>query len=191
MKRTLLALTLAVALLIPAALAGAASLPKASKPEIVVPSSIGGVSIGQTEAKARAAWGKGRGRCGSLGEAGNSKCDYGSTELGATGGYASIEIKDGKVRAAMLLAGVDKRGEQLTTASLPLMEMRTEGRYEVGLNSKYSDVKKAAPGGKLYGDPRDEAFFYVIKGKGKNTFTFGFYGPGKRVYQITISNGLG
>lgn len=183
MKRTSLVLTLALALLVPAAVALAAgSLPKPPNPTIVAPTSLAGVKVGQPEDKAKAAWGTGRGRC--EGSASSGYCEYG--ESGGSKGYARIEFRNGKVSGSRIVAGIDAKKGQTTTAAAALLTMKTSSG--IGIGSTYAKLKAAYPKAELIGKPSDEVFYYVLEGPGERIMAFTLLGKGKRVFEISISD---
>jgi len=146
MKRALLVLTLVPVLLVLAAPAGAASLPKPADNLIKVPNTIAGVKIGMAEAKAKAAWGAGRGKCESSELTGNAICIYG--EEHSLGGFARLDFESGKVRHVSVFAG-ERNGKRLTTAAGALLKIKTKGG--IGIGSKFADLKKACPKGEIQG----------------------------------------
>ncbi len=182
MKRTLLSLALFLALG-QAATAAAAPLPKPDTNLIVVPTSIGGISVDLPEGKAKAAWAN-RGKCSDSDFAG--RCEYGSYEGG--GGYAAIEFVKHKVASVNLVAGRSAKGEQLTTAAAALANLRTSGG--IGLGTKFSKLKSSYPRGERQGSTSDEVFFWTVKGSGKRAMTFALLGSSKKVFQIVLTNGM-
>lgn len=184
MKRTLLGLTAALALLIPASLALAASFPQASNPTIAVPTSLGGVKIGQAEGRAKGAWGAGRGGCKKV-SSGYGYCEYG--ESGGSKGYARIEFRGGKVGGASISAGIDRDDGQTATAGAALMAFRTAGG--IGLGSPFHKLKAAYPKGEMVGKPSEGSFNYVFESANGHFMSFTLLGESKRIYQIGLSNG--
>jgi hypothetical protein len=184
MKRSLLALVLVLVLLVPASLA-LAGLPKPTDPEVVVPTTLGGIKLAMAEAKAKAAWGTSRAKCESVGGA-NTRCYYG---VGQTpSGYGYFELRDHKVSAAVVYSGSDAGGEPVPTAAKSIMEMKTKGG--IGIGSKLSAVKAAYPKGELAGSTSEERFSWGVKGKGKSAFYFTFEGDSKRVITMAVNDGL-
>ncbi len=173
MKRSLLLPILVLALLVPAATALAASFPKPADDTIKVPTTIAGVKIGMAEAKAKAAWGAGRGKCESSATTGNAICIYGSEHT--TGGYGRIDFAAGKVRHVQIFTGETTSGDQLATASGALLKIETAGG--IGLGSKFSDLKKAYPQGEAAGDVGSESYQYRLRGKGIQDMTWVMSGP--------------
>lgn len=185
MKRATLVLTLAVALLVPAAVVLAAgSLPKAPNSTIVVPTSLGGVKIGQAEGKAKAAWGAGRGRC-EKSAGGYGYCEYG--ESGGSKGYARVEFRNGRVGGASIGAGIDADNGQTVSAAAALMAFKTAGG--IGLGSPFHKLKAAYPKGEMVGKPSEGSFNYVFESANGHFMSFTLLGENKRIYQIGLSNG--
>jgi hypothetical protein len=184
MKRSLLLLTLALAFLLPAAVALAASLPQPPNPTIAVPTSLAGVKIGQPEGKAKAAWGAGRGKC-EKSSGGFGFCEYG--ESGGSRGYARIEFRGSKVGGASIGAGIDDESGQTVTAAAALMTFKTAGG--IGLGSTYGKLKAAYPKGELIGKPSEGSFNYVFETANGHFMSFALLGESKRIYQIGLSDG--
>lgn len=182
MRRTLLALTAALALLGPTTLAVAASLPQAANPRISVPNSLGGLRVGQAEAQAKVAWGSGRGKCEKR-AGGFGFCEYGSSVGSA--GSARIEFRNGKVAGASIRAGVDAKGSQSVSAARALMEFKTSGG--IGIGSPFNKLKAAYPKGEMVGKPSEGSFFYVFETPGGHFMSFSMLGTSKRIYQIGLS----
>ena len=168
MKRSLLLLTLALVLLVPSSSAFAASMPKPTDSTIKVPTTIAGVKIGMAEAKAKAAWGAGRGKCESSELTGNAICIYG--EEHGTNGFARIDFQAGKVRHVQVFGGETTSGKQLITAAGVLLKIKTSGG--IGIGSKFSDLKKAFPKGEVAGDVGSESYQYRLRGKGLQDMTW-------------------
>lgn len=183
MKRSVLVLTLAIALIVPTAVALAASFPQAQNPTISVPSSLGGVKIGQAEGKAKAAWGAGRGKCKKSATQGFSYCEYGVS--GGGNGSARIEFRNGKVGGASITAGIDPADGQTVTAAGALLAFKTAGG--IGIGSKFSKLKAAYPKGKMYGKPSEASFSYVFETADGHFMSFSVLGESKRIYQIGLS----
>lgn len=182
MKRTLLCLILLL-VFAPASLASGASLPKPDTNLIVVPTSIGGIKVNTPEGRAKAAWGD-RGKCTDYGYSG--RCEYGSSQTSS--GYATIGFFKHKVSSVNVVAGSNAKGEQLTTAALALSSLRTSGG--AGLGTKFSKLKSSYPQGERRGSPSNGVFYWIVKGDGKKAMTFTLLGSSKKVFQITLSNGM-
>jgi hypothetical protein len=181
MKRILVLLVLALALLVPASLAlGASSLPKPKSSKLVVPTSLAGIKTGMSEAAAKAAWGE-RGTCETSSSSGRSRCEYGDTS-GSTGS-AYIECADGKVLNAVVYSGRNAANVLTASATGILGTMKTSDG--IGLGSKFSSVKSAYPKGQVE-DVSKETINYAIKGKGASKFVFGILKPSKKVYSFAV-----
>lgn len=173
--RTILIAVLAVAGLGGTANAGrpheTGPLPNPTDKAIVVPTSIGGISIGQTAPEAEAAWGD-NSQCFSFGGNPSRQCEYGDPQKK---GFAFLFSYDGTVVGAQIGAPVvkgkfDFRG--------PLRKFRTvEG---LGLGSKFSAVAKAYPEAKERGRALE-----ITEGESRMTF-FASRGPKNRITQITL-----
>lgn len=179
MKRALLFLTLALALLVPAAVAYGA-LPKPADPKVVVPTSIAGMELGMSEGKAKAAWGAGRAKCSE------TRCYWGV--VGSTQGYAYIEFFEHKVLGIAVYAGRGDEGALLTTAAKPIMDMKAKSG--VGIGSKFAKVKAAYPKGTQSGEPGDSTFYWTINGRKGATFSFIFDGASKKVVTLDLHKPL-
>ncbi len=179
MKRATLALILVLALLVPAA-AALASLPKPADPTVVVPTSIAGMKLGLSEAKAKATWGAGGATCSE------TRCYWGKTD--SPQGYAYIEFFEHKVLGIAVYAGRGKESALLTTAAKPIMAMKAKNG--VGIGAKLSQVKAAYPKGVQSGEPGDYTFYWTVKGKGKATFSFIFDGKSKKVVTLDLHQPL-
>jgi hypothetical protein len=187
MKKTLLALTLAIAL-IPVSAALAASLPKPATTEVVVPTSIAGISIGMSEAKAKAAWGSSRGKCIDTGESGG-QCEYGDFDSPTIGSaYLYFSAKH-KVTGVSIFSSRVGTGTYTAKAAAPLLAIKTSGG--LGIGSKYSKLKAAYPKGEANGDLSDSQFGYTIKGKGRSSLGFGLLGPSGKIYSVSLTDGIG
>jgi hypothetical protein len=164
MKKTLVCLLVPVLLLaVGVSSAAALSMPQAADPTVVIPTSIGGVSLNMPEAKAKKAWGNGRGKCVSNPEI--SGCEYGSMEAGR----ANIGFVNGKVTSAYVY-GIETNGVKKTTAAGALLKFKTSGG--VGIGSTFSALQKAFPKGKVEGDPKSDYFKFEAKGKGNARMAF-------------------
>jgi len=155
-QRLTFLVTLAVSLTIPAGALAHSNLPEPDSYKIKVPTSIGGVELGQTLKAADKAWG-GVGSCGSIG------CQYG--HLYADTGDATI-TRDGGVTDAAIYGDAVKGHEYRGSLS------RFKTNRKIKLGSSEKAVKKAYPNAKSDGDkyfPR-----LIIKGKGKSFMWFGF-----------------
>lgn len=179
MKRALLVLTLALALLVPAA-AALAALPKPADPTVVVPTSIAGMKLGMSEAKAKSTWGASRATCSE------TRCYWGV--VGSTQGYAYIEFFEHKVQGINVYAGRGDEGALLTTAAKPILAMTAKNG--VGVGSKLSKVKAAYPKGVQSGEPGDLTFYWTVKGKDKASFDFVLDGASKKVVSLVLHKPL-
>jgi hypothetical protein len=173
MKKTLLCLSCVLFLLVPAAMALAASMPKPTDSTIKVPTTIAGIKIGMAEAKAKAAWGSGRGKCESSATTGNAICIYGSEHT--TGGFARIDFLAGKVGHVQIFTGETTSGDQLASAGGALLKIKT--KEGIGLGSKFSELKKAYPKGEVAGDLGSESYQYRLRGTGIQDMTWVMSGP--------------
>ncbi|HET7444135.1 MAG TPA: hypothetical protein VFJ57_05695 [Solirubrobacterales bacterium] len=170
MKRTPLVLIAVLALLVPAAALGAGSLPKPSDTTVVVPTSIAGVKLGMSEAKARAAWGgANRGECTTSKETGSRRCEYGSFE--GAGGYGFIGFEAGKVQSVVVYGGKGAGGEYVSSAAAPLMKIQTASG--IGIGAAYSKLKSAYPKCKKGAVTGGSSFNYECAGKKGAEFNFG------------------
>lgn len=165
------------------------SLPKPKDSRIVVPTSIAGISLGMAESKALAAWGAGQGKCTSTGTPPGSHvyCNYGDYESASTGSVALSFYKHKVVELYVNSARVGT-GDPNFKAAAALLKMKTKSG--LGLGSKYADVKMEYPKGTLQGTPRDERFIYTIKGKGKASFTFTFWGKNQKAFVLGFTDGI-
>jgi hypothetical protein len=179
MKRATLALTLVLALLVPVATALAA-LPKPADPTGVVPTSIAGMKLGLSEAKAKAAWGAAGATCSE------TRCYWGKTD--SPQGYAYIEFFEHKVLGISVYGGRGKEGVLLSTAAKPIMAMKAKNG--VGIGSKISQVKAAYPKGTQSGGPGDSTFYWTVKGKGGAMFDFIFDGASKQAVALVLHKPL-
>lgn len=184
MKKTFFAIAV-LALLAFAPSAVAFSLPKPKTSKVVVPSSLAGIKANMADSAAQAAWGAGRGDCSDYGD-GSGNCNYGTFD--SPSGSATLSFYKHKVASAMVIAG-QRDGEYLTKAAGPLMAIETVDA--VGIGSPVSKLMKAYPDGDVEGSTKESQYTYVLKGKGKATFTFGILGKQKKVYLLAISNGIG
>jgi len=191
MKRLALVLTLAIALLVPAAAALAVgySLPQTTSSKIVVPDTVAGIKLGMSEAKARAAWGSSRGSCTTSGTAAgiHTDCNYGDY-LSASTGSAVLSLYKHKVTSVYINSARVGTGDPNFKAAGVLAKMKTAEGF--GIGAKYPAVKKAYPKGTLQGTPKDERFIYTIKGKGKTEFTFTFWGENQKAFIIGFQDGI-
>ncbi len=185
MRKLVFAAGLLMALL-PAASALGASFPKPASNLIVVPKSIGGISLGMPEGKARAAWGKKRGSCQTFSN-GVSGCEYGDASSPA--GFAYLEFRKHKVSGVSIGAGYRKDGSQKTSAAPVLMKLKDENG--IGIGAKLSKVRRAYPKGTQSGKPSEPAFGYRLKAKGKSSMTFGIAGSNKKVFSVYLNDGRG
>jgi len=183
MRRVALATCLLVALL-PAGSALGASFPKPTSNLIVVPKSIGGVSLNVREGKARASWGKKRGSCQKFSN-GVARCEYGDGSRPA--GVAYLEFRKHKVSAVSIVAGYRKDGSQKSSAAPVLMKLKDKNG--IGIGAKLSKVKRAYPKGTLVGKPSEPVFGYRVKGRGKSSMTFGIVGSSRKVFSVFLSDG--
>jgi len=167
MKKTLLAATVVLALLVPASIATAASLPKPADSTVVVPSSIAGIKLGMAEGKAKAAWGASRGKCSVSKETGFGRCEYGS--FTGAGGYAIIDFA-GKVTSVSIGAGKDSDGNCVPSLGAAVLK-KIKTSAGIGLGSKFSQLQKAYPKGTVSGETSDPSQFRV-RGKGASEFVF-------------------
>ena len=158
---------LTLAAFAPAALAGA---PKPEDPTIVPGVSIGGVSLGQPESEAEAAWGN-RGDCGKNGQL--RVCEYGSGRRG----MAVIGFDGGEVAFVSISAGLD--GKEWRFAG-PLLEFGT-AKGDLGLGDKAKRVAKRYPQGKFKGGRT-----VIFKDAGTRMIFAGDDAVGGRVIQISL-----
>lgn len=165
MNRFLLPFIVFLLLAAGASTANAASLPKPADPTVVIPTSIGGISLNMPEAKARKAWGKGRGECTKTSV--SASCEYGVRETSS--GWASIGFVNGKVRSIYVYGG-EVGGKERATAAVPLLKIETNSG--VGIGSTYAALKKAAPNGRVEGGVGSDLFRYSVAGKGSQRMGF-------------------
>lgn len=183
MRRSLLLLTLALALLVPASLAFA-GLPKPEDPSVNPPTTLAGLKLGMPEGKALGAWGgASRAKCSALGEI--KRCFFG---LSGPKGNAIVEFRNHKLSTVAVYAGRGHENKLLTTAAKPIMEMRTKSG--VGIGSPFAKVKAAYPKGKQAGEPGDFSFSWAIAGKGQSSFSFELAGDSQRLIAMVLSDGL-
>jgi len=170
MKRTVLVLIAVLALLVPAAALGAGSLPKPADSTVVVPTSIAGVKLGMSEAKARTAWGGAkRGECTTSKETGARRCEYGSFE--AASGYGFVGFEAGKVQSVVVYGGKNASGEYVSSAAASLMKIKTASG--IGIGSTYAKLKGAYPKCKKGAATGATSFNYECGGKNGAEFNFG------------------
>lgn len=183
MKRLKWLVLLVPVLLVPAAaLAGSYSMPKPANSKLVVPTSLAGVKLGQTESQAKTAWGN-RGRCADSNASGRSRCEYGDIE--GTSGYAYIEFNEGKVLTAVVYGGVNASHERTPKAAVALANMKTGSG--IGIGSTYSALKAAYPKGKkVVTSAGSDSFNYSFKSKAGDEFNFGVLNDSKKVYAVAI-----
>lgn len=173
MRNALIA-TAAIALL----LAGEASaadtdgLPDPKDPAIEVPSSLGGIEIGDNLQDANRAWGS-RDICS------RGVCSYGN--FASREGAARIVREDGGVSIVQIHAGSgDKPTDDVFKG--PLLQFRTTVG-NIGLGSKLSDVRKAFPDAEpTPGVGRG----FQVEGKGTQVMTFQGWTSRKRVVEIVL-----
>lgn len=170
------ALLPAVVLVLAAAPAAQATLPKFKDKTIVVGKSIGGVKLGSSGAAAKKAWGGAAG-CALFGTA---SCIYraaGSTQSNT--GEGSFDFPNGKVRTVYISAPMGAKGP---IYKAPLSTPKTD--KGIGLGSKLSAIKKAYPKVKVSGN------YVTLAGKGGVTTTFTMYGSGAsaRAMKIQIAS---
>jgi hypothetical protein len=192
MKKALATAALAtIVLVVPStgALGAAYTLPKPKDSKIVVPTSVAGISIGMSESKALAAWDAGRGNCSSTGTPPGSHvdCDYGDYESASTGS-ARISFYKHKVASLYISSARVGTGDPNFKAGAALLKIKTKSG--LGIGAKYADVKKEFPKGLLEGTPKDERFVYTIKGKGKASFAFTFWGKNQKAFIISFTDGV-
>lgn len=119
-------------------------MPRPSNTAVVPPTSIAGISLGMPEAKAKTAWGAGRGRCASSETSGVIRCEYGSGK-GASG-RAYFEAFEGKVSTVGVYGG---KNEYLASAAGALTKIKTASGIRI--RSPYSKFKSASPKGEVLG----------------------------------------
>jgi hypothetical protein len=182
MKKSLaFSLVLALVALVPASLALAASMPKPSNKTVVPPTSIAGIKLGMSEAKAKAAWGSGRGKCASSEADGVIRCEYGS-EKGRSG-RAYFEAFEGKVTTIGVYGGKNAKNEYLASAASALTQLKTVSG--IGIGSPYSKLKSAYPKGEVLGKTSEPVFVYSIPGKVGTLFSYSL--TGGEVYAFFLS----
>ncbi len=155
-----------------AAPAAQATLPKFSDKTIVVGKSIGGVKLGMGAAAAKKAWGGAKG-CALFGTA---SCIYrpaGETQSSA--GEGSFGFPGGKVTSVYIAAPIGAKGP---VYKAPLSTPKTD--KGIGIGSKLAAAKKAYPKAKLSGT------YLTVAGKGGVTTTFQFYGDDKRCMRVSV-----
>ena len=139
MRRPIALLTLSVFLLaVPAA---SADLPKAKSAKIKVGSSIGGIKLGQAAKSALSAWGQSRSDdCAAITDPAalatlTQTCHWRGK---STEGFASLDIRDGKVQDITLHAGQKSNGECVYKGALP----KWKDAKGLGLGSSVPTVAK-------------------------------------------------
>ena len=155
---------------------GLAGLPEPENPTINVPDQIGGVKLGMKLKKADKAWGK-TGDCDI--DHGVGTCFYMDKKSPEDGTANFSSDEKGKVFSAAISAGMNDKSKYVFGGPLAAFET-SEG---IGLGDKGSKVKKAYPEAK-----KVENMGYVIKGKGKGTFTFAT-NDGKHITNIYMAAG--
>lgn len=170
MKRTPLVLIAVLAFLVPTSALAAGSLPKPSDTTVVVPTSIAGIKLGMSEAKARSAWGgANRGECTTSKETGTRRCEYGSFE--AASGYGFIGFEAGKVQSVVVYGGKNAGGEYVSSAAGALMKIKAASG--IGIGTTYSKLKSAYPKCKKGAATGASSFNYECGGKNGAEFNFG------------------
>ncbi len=168
-RRTIPACAVLVALAIPAS--AAAKLPSFPSSSIVPKVSIGGVSLGQSQKKAKAAWGTKGGTC-------TFDQNFGSCTFEAgTSGTAQWTADDGKVTSVRIYTGSSGSTPNFKT---PLTALKTS--KGIGIGSTLKAVKQAYPTGK--GDKT----YWAIGGARLKPYTTFIVSAG-RVTQITTGDG--
>ena len=190
-RKALAVATVAVLVILPTAraLGQGFSLPQPKDSRIVVPTSIAGLSVGMSQAKAIAAWGASRGKCSDYGTAPylHTDCNYGDFSS-ATTGSAVVKYFNGKLASVEVISALVGTGDPNFKAGSALLKMKTSAG--LGIGAKYAGVKKAYPKGTLEGRPSDERFIYKVKGKGKAYFTFTFWGKNQKAFILGLNDGV-
>lgn len=146
--------------------------PEPDDPTIEVPSSLGGVEIGDNLQDANRAWGL-KDRCS------RGICSYGS--FSGRQGAARIVREDGGVSIVQIHAGQGDDPKDDVFEG-PLMQFRTTVG-DIGLGSKLSDVRKAFPDAEpTPGVGRG----FQVEGKGTQVMTFQGWTSRKRVVEIVL-----
>lgn len=158
-----------LALALPAA--ASAKLPSFPSTSIVIKSSIGGVSLGQSQKNAKAAWGTKGGTC-------TFDQNFGSCTFEAgTSGTAQWTADDGKVTSVRIYTGTTGSTPNFKT---PLTALKTS--KGIGIGSTLKAVKQAYPTGK--GDKN----YWAVGGARLKPYTTFVVSSG-RVTQITTGDG--
>ena len=156
--------------------AGQAALPKTKDTRIVVPKSIGGITLGLKFGKASKKWGSGE--CsGDPGDFGS--CSYTSNDMSE--GSASFSSVKGKVATVSINAGLNQANDYVISGPLAKFETK-EG---ISLRDKVSTFKRAIrrprarPGFQVNGKGKSYMYVTAIDGKRINGFTLydGRQGP--------------
>ncbi|HEY6779649.1 MAG TPA: hypothetical protein VI111_01775 [Thermoleophilaceae bacterium] len=172
MPTRILTLACALAAVLALATTAAAKLPAPSSNLIEPAVSIGGVKLGQSVKKAKAAWGKGE----CSGDKRNGSCQYAGTQKQ---GSASFGYVDGKVVDMFLSLGLTKQNKRVYRT--PLAALKTV--RGIGLGSTHKAAKQAYPKAK------EPAGFSVmsLKGKGRRYMTLSF--ENGRIFNLSIGDG--
>ncbi len=126
-----------------AASADTSSYPKPAHPAIRVPSTIGGIHVGERLAAARTAWGPGRGRC-RVSDSGNTACTYGNDrDQGRGVALFAAQGSSPSSRVYLVTIAVGLRLGVTPVYRGPLMRIRT--RHGVGLGSTARRLRRAYP----------------------------------------------
>jgi hypothetical protein len=160
-----------------ASTASAASFPNPGDPTVVIPTSVGGITPNMPQAKARTAWGYGRGECTKIGR--SAGCEYGDHRTSS--GFATITFLNGKVRSVYVYGG-KIGGKERTIAAAPLLRIETSSG--VGIGSTYAALKRAAPKGRVEGGAGSDFFRYSVAGRGSQRM--GFVLVGGKVWSFGI-----